>query len=124
MCDVPAPYPRAKYRICQLSPWNLECDRIDEAAELCGVDGFVEAATSAVQLEEGFGVFLEQPSKRFREAGGCPYYKGELNSGCPSTVLCASVPQQLHSYVGVKFCEGGRKIYCPIYREKQKEEPK
>lgn len=116
MRDVPAPYPRAEHRIVPLSPWNLECDSIDKAAELCDVNGFIETATSAVQLEEGLGVFLEPPSKRFRETGGCPYYKGELNGGSPCTVLCAAVPQQLHSYVGTKFCEDGRKIYCPIYR--------
>lgn len=120
----PAPYSRTEQRLHTLSPWCQECDCIDEAAELCGVNGFVETAASAVQLEEGGIVFLEPPSKRFREHGGCPYYQGLLNSGSPCTVLCSAVPQQLHSYVATKFCEGGRKIYCPIYREKQKEEPK
>lgn len=115
MCDIPAPYQRAEHKIVPLSPWNLECNRIDEAAELCNVNGFIETATSTVQLAEGTGVFLVPPSKRYRETGGCPYYRGELNGGFPSTVLCAVVPQQLHSYVGTKFCEGGRKIYCPIH---------
>ena len=119
----PAPYPRSNNRICPLSPWSLECDRIDEAAELCDINGYIAAATSTTQLEEGFGVFLEPPSRQFREHGGCPYYQGMLNSGSPCTVLCAAVSQQLHSYVETKFCEGGRKIYCPIYRERQVELP-
>lgn len=120
----PAPYKRAENTISHFSPFNLACDRIDEAALLCDVDGFIAAATADPQLTEGGFMYFEKPPKRYMEEGGCPYYKGELNGGSRCGVICAAVPQQLHSYVEIKYCSGGRKIYCPIYREKQKEEPK
>ena len=62
------------------------------------------------------GVFRELPSKKFFAEGGCPRYQGELNYGSGVNILCEDVQEQLYSYVGLKFCEGGRKIYCPIWQ--------
>ena len=57
-------------------------------------------------------------SRAWRERGGCPAYQGLLNAGSRAAVQCGLVSIPLHDYVGVKFCESGRRIYCPIWNEK------
>lgn len=47
-----------------------------------------------------------------------PICQGKLLSGSESAVLCDTTWSQLHGYVAVKFCDEGRKIYCPTWREK------
>lgn len=101
------------------SPYALRCAEIDEAALLIrDPDAFAAAAAEREMSTRDFGVYWSPPSKRFRERGGCPFYRGEYLSGGGSNVLCDGVSPQLHSYVGVKFCEEGRKAYCPIWRAK------
>lgn len=90
---------------------------IDMAAELlCDAAAFAEAVSVPAVSEQDAFTSLERPAKRFRGAGGCPCYMGRLNYGSGSNVICSAVKQQLHGYVAVKLCEGGRKAYCPIWR--------
>lgn len=135
MGDLPAPYPCGQTT--HICPYTLRCREIDEYALLIsGAEAFANAAAAeaplfpsnappqvlalarAVGLPIRPAVFWNKPSRRFREEGGCPSYVGHLNGGAESTVVCALVSVQLHDYCELKFCEKGRKVYCPIWREK------
>lgn len=101
------------------SPFELRCMEIDEAALLIrDPDDFAAAAAEAKMSKREAGVCLEPPSKKFREHGGCPFYQGKYRCGDSTSILCEAVSPQLHGYVEIKFCEEGRKIYCPIWRAK------
>lgn len=109
--------PPYESKLVKFSPYCLRCDEIDRAALLIK-DKNTFAALAAepeVSLWDP-GVFLERPSKKFFAEGGCPCYQGELNYGSGSNVLCKAVNEQLHGYLNLKFCVGGRKIYCPIWK--------
>jgi len=111
---LPPPYPEGAP---SLSPYGLRCAEIDEAALLLrDTDAFAEAAAEPDLSPYDNGVYLEKPTKKFVERGGCPFYRGRLNSGSGANVLCAGTRRQLHGYIGDKFCEEGRKAYCPIWR--------
>ena len=123
MNDLPAPYP------CRKSPPNspvtIRCWEIDDAAELiCSADAFARAAIADEQLAEtndpkvGFVFLDDKPNRRFLEEGGCPAFAGCLNGGSRASVLCRLADVQLHDYLQWKFCRSGRKVYCPIWREK------
>lgn len=103
-----------------LSPFVLRCMEIDEAALLIrDPDAFAEAAAAETRLLKWeAGSSLEPPSKKFREHGGCPFYQGKYRRGGSTNVLCDVAGPQLHGYVEIKFCEEGRKVYCPIWRAK------
>lgn len=110
----PPPYPEGKP---DFSPYGLRCAEIDEAALLLqDPDAFAETATEPDLSPMASDVSRDKPPKKFYERGGCPFYRGELLGGSRSTVLCDAVRPQLHGYVGLKFCEEGRKAYCPIWR--------
>ena len=99
------------------SPYVLRCMEIDEAALLIrDPDAFAEAAAASETVKAEAYTFHERPSRKFTEQGGCPFYRGRLNYGYGSMVLCDAVRPQLHGYVEVKLCETGRKVYCPIWR--------
>lgn len=101
------------------SPYGLRCAEIDDAAQLLrGPEAFAAAASEPEISRRDAGVCLERPSRSFVERGGCPFYLGKLLSGCGSNILCGAAGPQLHGYVEVKFCEEGRKAYCPIWRAK------
>lgn len=101
------------------SPYGLRCAEIDDAAQLLRrPDAFAAAASEPDISRRDAGVFLERPSRKFLERGGCPFYLGALLSGHISNILYGAVGPQLHGYVEVKFCEEGRKAYCPIWRAK------
>lgn len=101
------------------SPYVLRCMEIDEAALMIrDPDAFAEAAAEPEISTLAAGVCWEPPSKAFLVQGGCPFYHGKRLSGGKSNVLCEAVGPQLHDYVEVKFCEAGRKAYCPIWRAK------
>ncbi len=111
---LPPPYPEGAP---DLSPYGLRCAEIDEAALLLrDPEAFAEAASEPDLSPMDSDVSRSKPSKKFYERGGCPFYQGELLGGNRSTVLCDAVRPQLHGYVGLKFCEEGRKAYCPIWR--------
>lgn len=111
---LPPPY---ESKMTNLSPYSRRCAEIDSAALLISSkNDFTTLASEPEVSSRDPGVFLERPSKKFLAKGGCPCYEGELNFGSGSNILCAAVREQLHGYVGVKFCEGGRKIYCPIWK--------
>ncbi len=124
---LPEPYPRTSGG--KPSPFSLRCDEIDAAALLIrDPDAFAEAAKGdrvlspdARHCSEEHG-FFEKPNgpfiAHFTEEGGCPAFKGSLNGGSVSTVLCALTDVQLHIYCEEKFCKKGRKVYCPIWRAK------
>lgn len=115
---VVPPYPRNKIMY-NGSPWDLECDEIDEAAELLDAEGFVQVVAAKLQINvEGYPLaFFHPPSKRQIEEGICPLYEGHINTGgCDSVMVCGGCGKQLHLYVETKLCEQGRKIYCPIWR--------
>lgn len=113
---LPPPYPEGKPNF---SPYGLRCAEIDEAALLLrDPDAFAEAAAEPELSPMGSDISRDKPPKKFYERGGCPFYLGELLAGSRSTVLCHAVRPQLHGYVGLKFCEEGRKVYCPIWRVK------
>lgn len=121
----PKPYPISESR--GFSPFELRCSEIDEMALLISdPEVFAEAAKgdrvldpNDVHTSEDHG-FLEKPDgpfiRHFTEEGGCPAFRGILNAGSTATVLCELTSVQLHDYCQVKFCEKGRKIYCPIWR--------
>ena len=123
MNDTPAPYPcRASRHIC---PYTIRCGEIDDAAELIrSADAFAQAAIADEQLAEtndpkvGFVFLDDKPNRRFLEEGGCPAFAGCLNGGSRASVLCRLADVQLYDYLEWKFCRSGRKIYCPIWREK------
>lgn len=101
------------------SPFELRCIEIDEAALLIqDPDAFAAAAAEPEMHTWDVGVCWERPSEKFREQGGCPFYQGKTLSGDRTNILCEAVAPQLHSYAAIKFCEEGRKIYCPIWRAK------
>ena len=101
------------------SPYELRWMEIDEAALLIrDPDAFAEAAAAPETGKTDPYAFHERPSRKFTERGGCPFYQGLLNWGCGSSVLCEAVRPHLHGHVGIKFCEEGRKAYCPIWRAK------
>ena len=123
---LPPPYPIRSDR--GMSPFCIRCNEIDVAALLIrDAETFAAAAHSDKVLEEtndpakGF-CFLEKPDgpelRGFTREDGCPAFRGILNAGSTSSVLCALTAQQLHSYCSLKFCEKGRRVYCPIWREK------
>lgn len=125
--QLPSPYPIRPDRA--LCPFTIRCNEIDEAALLIrDAEAFASAARSDEVLEEicdrpgGRLCFLEKPDgpyiRNFSKEGGCPAFRGVLNAGSTSSVVCALTEQQLHSYCQVKFCEKGRRVYCPIWREK------
>ena len=123
---LPPPYPIRPDRY--LSPFCIRCNEIDEAALLIrDAVAFAKAAHSDEVLVEtsdpAQGVcFLEKPDgpylRGFTQEDGCPAFRGILNAGGTSSVLCALTEVQLHTYCSVKFCEKGRRVYCPIWREK------
>lgn len=123
---LPPPYPIRPDR--DMSPFCIRCSEIDEAALLIRyAETFAAAAHSDEVLEvvddpeRGF-CCLEKPDgpelRGFTREDGCPAFRGMLNAGSTSSVLCALVDVQLHTYCSVKFCEKGRRVYCPIWREK------
>ena len=124
---LPPPYPRMAHS--KPSPFTLRCDEIDDAAELIhDPDAFAEAAKGDRVLSEGDTscyCFLEKPDgpyiRHFTEEAGCPAFKGVLNAGSTSNVLCGLTDVQLHIYCSLKFCEKGRRVYCPIWQAKGKE---
>ena len=121
---LPPPYPRMAHS--KPSPFTLRCDEIDDAAELIhDPDAFAEAAKGDRVLSEGDTscyCFLEKPDgpyiRHFTEEDGCPAFRGLLNAGSTANVLCALTDVQLHDYCQLKFCEKGRRVYCPIWRAK------
>lgn len=113
---VPPPY---ESKLADFSPYSRRCAEIDTAALLIkSKDAFAAIAAEPEVSSRDLGVYWERPSKKFLAEGGCPCYQGELNYGSGANVLCDAVQEQLHGYVGLKFCEGGRKVYCPIWKEK------
>ena len=116
--SLPPPYESKP----NFSPFALRCMEIDEAALLIqDPDAFTAAAAEPMMSSwDDPGVCWERPSQKFREQGGCSFYQGKYNSQGNSTILCEVVGPQLHSYMGVKFCEADRKVYCPIWRAKGK----
>lgn len=111
---LPPPYER---KLDDFSPYSLRCAEIDQAALLVkDKNAFAALAAEQEVSPQEFGVFLERPSKRFLAGGGCPCYQGSLNYGSGANVLCEAVQEQLHGYIETKFCEDGRKIYCPIWQ--------
>lgn len=126
---LPAPYPRND--LGALCPFTIRCNEIDEAATLISDPNmFAQAAKGDRVLDSGAGftseahAFHEKPDgpyiRHFTEEGGCPAFRGLLNAGSTANVLCALVDVQLHDYCQLKFCEKGRKVYCPIWRAKRK----
>ena len=121
--QLPPPYPIRPDR--DLCPFTIRCNEIDEAALLIrDSEAFAAAARSDEVLEESEApfCFLEKPDgpyiRNFSKEDGCPAFRGVLNAGSTSSVVCALTEQQLHSYCQVKFCEKGRRVYCPIWLEK------
>ena len=115
---IPSPY---ESKAASLSPFCRRCNEIDSAALLIkDPEAFAALAAEPEASTQDFGTFLERPNKKFLATGGCPYYRGKLNYGNGTNILCDAVRQQLHDYVSIKFCEDGRKIYCPIWRAKNK----
>lgn len=111
---LPPPY---ESKLLNFSPYSLRCAEIDQAALLVkDKNAFAALAAEPEVSHRAPGVFRELPSKKFFAEDGCPRYQGELNYGSGVNILCEAVQEQLHSYVGLKFCEGGRKIYCPIWQ--------
>ena len=118
--DAPVPPPYESKTV-NFSPYSRRCAEIDRAALLVKEpEAFAALAAEPEVSQRDPGVYWERPSKKFSEAGGCPCYQGLLNYGSGANVLCEAASRQFHDYVGVKFCEGGRKIYCPIWRAKNK----
>ena len=118
--DAPFP-PPYKSGPCDFSPYSRRCAEIDSAALLVkDPEAFAALAAEPEVSQREPGVFWDRPSKKFLEEGGCPCYQGMLNYGSGANVLCEAASQQLHDYVGIKFCEGGRKIYCPIWQAESK----
>lgn len=104
------------------SPWDLECDELDEAAELLDAEGFMQVATAKLQINvDGYPLaYFHPPSKRQIAEGICPLYEGHINTGgADSVMICNGCGKQLHLYVETKLCEQGRKIYCPIWRNRK-----
>ena len=129
--NLPPPYPRQPTEG-KASPFSLRCDEIDAAALLIrDPDTFAEAAKSdrVLSTEADFHspehAFFEKPDgpfiRHFAEEDGCPAFRGLLNAGSTASVLCALTEVQLHDYCQLKFCEKGRRVYCPIWRAKGKE---
>ena len=122
---LPAPYPRIpSIKAC---PFLQRCDEIDEAALLItDPEAFAQAAKGDRVLDPDADfrseahAFLEKPDgpfvRHFTEEGGCPAFKGLLNAGSCCNVVCALTTVQLHDYCQMKFCEKGRKVYCPIWK--------
>lgn len=120
---LPEPYPCGKSQ--SLSPVSIRCKEIDEAALLIrDAAAFARAAIADKQLVEtrdpaiGHCFLDDKPNRAFLEAGGCPAYHGTLNAGSRAAVLCGLADVQLSDYCYWKFCMKGRKVYCPIWREK------
>ena len=114
--DAPIP-PPYESRWTSLSPYCLRCAEIDSAALLIKDPAAFAALAAEPEVSAlDFGTSLQRPTKRFLKEGGCPCYRGMLHYGSGTNVLCDAVREQLHDYVAVKFCEGGRKVYCPIWR--------
>lgn len=122
---LPEPYPVREDR--GFSPFELRCSEIDEMALLISDPvAFAEAARGDRVLDPDAAynseahAFLEKPDgpfiRKFTEEGGCPAFRGILNAGSTANVLCDLTPVQLHDYCHLKFCEKGRKVYCPIWR--------
>lgn len=114
--DAPVP-PPYESKLVNFSPYGLRCAEIDSAAQLIkDPEAFAALAAEPEVSPRDPGVCLERPSKKFLAEGGCPHCQGTLNFGSGANVLCEAVREQLHGYVELKFCEDGRKIYCPIWR--------
>lgn len=122
---LPAPYPIREDR--GFSPFERRCSEIDEAALLISDPAaFANVAKGDRVLDPDAAynseshAFLEKPDgpfiRHFTEEGGCPAFRGILNAGSTATVLCNLTSVQLHDYCHLKFCEKGRKVYCPIWR--------
>ena len=125
--NLPSPYPRQPST--RPSPFTLRCDEIDDAAELIhDPDAFAEAAKGDRVLRTDASIhdpehaFFEKPDgpyiRHFTEEDGCPAFRGVLNAGSTANVLCALTDVQLHDYCQLKFCEKGRRVYCPIWQAK------
>lgn len=119
--NLPEPYPILPIR--GHSPYELRCSEIDDAAVLIrDPESFALVAKGDRVLSEGDPghTFLEKPDgpyiRHFSEEGGCPAFRGILNAGSTANVVCGLTDVQLHSYCSVKFCEKGRKVYCPIWK--------
>lgn len=110
------PYPCGKST--HICPFTIRCMKIDDAALIThDPDVFARMAIADEQLSEDMpAVFKDKPGRRFLEAGGCEFFRAHYNGGSRSSLVCALVDVQLHNYVEVKFCEAGRKVYCPIYK--------
>ena len=116
---VPPPYEGEP----SLSPYGLRCGaEIDSAVLLLqNPDAFAPVAAEPDLYRRDSAVTWERPTVTFFEKGGCPFCQGKLLFGSNSAVLCEAVRPQLHRYVGIKFCEEGRKIYCPIWKAKDRQ---
>lgn len=116
--EIPMPPPHESKP--GFSPFELRCMEIDEAALLIrDPDAFAAAAAAEPEMAKwDTGACLEWPSAEFWEEGGCPFYRGKYREEGRTNVLCDVVAPQLHGYVEIKFCEEGRKAYCPIWRAK------
>ncbi len=116
--DAPIPPPYESKTV-DFSPYSRRCAEINSATLLVkDPAAFAALAAEPEVSQRDPGVCWERPSKKFLVEGGCPCYRGLLNYGSGANVLCEAASQQLHDYVGLKFCEGGRKIYCPIWQAK------
>lgn len=117
---VPPPY---EGKQTDFSPYSLRCAEIDQAALLVkDPNAFAALAAEPEVSSRDLYVTLERPSKKFLAEGGCPCYQGKLNCGSGANILCEAVREQLHSYIGLKFCEGGRKAYCPIWQAESRKQ--
>lgn len=125
--NLPAPYPIRSDR--GFSPFERRCAEIDEAAVLISDPAaFAQVAKEDIVLDPDAAfnspthAFVERPDgwtmRRFTEEDGCPAFKHSLNAGSVSTVVCTLTDEQLHIYCKLKFCEKGRRVYCPIWRAK------
>lgn len=120
--EIPEPYPYWKSK--DTSPFSLRCREIDIAAEnITSADEFIQNALADEQLSKDYGgfAFFKKPNKSQINDGICPAYVGHWNGGLVSSVVCSLAPQQLHVYCELKLCEKGRRVYCPIWKERGNE---
>lgn len=120
---VPLPPPHLCQPASTFSPYVLRCVELDTAAELLKDGSSFSTAAAEPALPPRSApdehVHFERPARQFWKDGGCPLFGGLLCGGRQANVLCRASHVQLHGYVRVKFCEGGRKAYCPIWKSEQ-----